>query len=47
MSGTRTDTVNDDGKLTVDLVGSGTMTIYHKEADDAIMAQLLIDTVMA
>ena len=43
VSGTRTDTVN-DGKLTVDLGGSETMTIYHEEDDDAIMAQLLLDT---
>ena len=41
---TRTDTVNDDGKLTVDLGNSKTMTIYHEETDDDIIAQLLIDT---
>ena len=43
VAGTRTDTEN-DGKLTVDLGNSETMTIYHEEADDDIMAQLLIDT---
>ena len=46
VSGTRTDTVN-DGKLTVDLGNSDTMTIYHEEADDDIIAQLLIDTATA
>ena len=43
VTGTRTDTEN-DGKLTVDLGNSDTMTIYHEEADDDVMAQLLIDT---
>ena len=47
VSGTRTDTINDDGKLTVDLGNIETMTIYHEEADDDIMAQLLIDTATA
>jgi hypothetical protein len=42
VTGTRTDTEN-DGKLTVDLGNSETMTIYH-ETDDDIIAQLLIDT---
>ena len=45
VSGTRTDTVN-DGKLTVDLGASQSMTIYHEEADDDVMAQLLIDATL-
>ena len=43
VTGTRTDTEN-DGKLTVDLGSGDTMTIYHEESDDDIIAQLLIDT---
>ena len=46
VAGTRTDTEN-DGKLTVDLGNSETMTIYHEETDDDIIAQLLIDTATA